>query len=63
MGLEVVSLCEKMRIPLCNEGGTQGGARRAKEICLEFTTMSEQLIKIQLPDGSVREVPHGTTPP
>src|ERR1700678_1270019 len=36
------------------------GAAGAKEICW-CNDMSEQMIKIQLPDGSVREVPRGTT--
>ena len=37
------------------------GALRAKEICWIDSLMSEQ-IKVQLPDGSVREVARGTTP-
>lgn len=38
------------------------GTGQAKEICLEITLMSEQMIKVQLPDGSVREVARGTSP-
>ncbi len=44
------------------DGPREVGAGRAKEICLEITLMSEQMIKVQLPDGSVREVSRGTTP-
>jgi threonyl-tRNA synthetase len=41
--------------------GSESGARGVKEICLQMTIMSEPTIKIQLPDGSVREVLRGTT--
>ncbi len=61
-GCDSQAVCVLPLLYMDADGPREVGAGQAKEICLEITFMSEQMIKVQLPDGSVREVSRGTTP-